>query len=1340
MIPSGKDTHIFTGIMDMDTEARYFASGNYRYLLNARTSINTQGSFGALEDVMGNVLVTNPYLNNGRNKVIGSCEDIAGQSCIYFVWNEFGYHGIYRWFANRVGFLDGVIETIYQVRFPNLYDPDTNPNPLSFDENKLITGVNLVDDLLYWTDYNREPKVINIVRANNTNKKLSFNFYLDTADLTVATTYNFSLFIENTLLPVYGISITSSQLTLELRIKDVAAQLNADPLFPNFLTLENKNQYIEFTCANTGNYYLTAFNTGTNQCIVLPENHYPDYIAGTIASFPPLTEDVLKRVKYPPLCAPEVSYYNGDGPDLTYALYEPKSYTQLQAPTNYLGVSSNVIGYSWLGFNQEFNDANNNFTLGLTNPFSVFQDQNVPGWVPNSGPKSYMSVTAAGALNVGITFNISWSFPILGYTPTRWVKVYLMEYTSLGNYTILNTLFDSTTLPVTVPPQVNFNINITQQVFINAQVGKKYQLQVAIRNDDWFINPTSSNGVTNLVWNGSINLDSPYDLANIWRQGYLFRAKYYFNDNEQSVLSSVSKALLAPSTVIDSIKINYNDFWLNNIPYLSTIKYVYLYVSADDGLTWGEIAKLYKYQFAPSGIRYDYYTIRDLFVTISSEDALLQYHAVPLKSKAQEYIDDRIWDGAIVEGYDSIFADATISIQYKSILSSPSYNNTPPLSLPGFRYGYSGYLGIVYYDNADRKSSVSLLSTSPVNIPLLYLGQGSTNLISDPKTPYLSISIFNKPPDWATKYQIVVTSDISTSNYLVWLPTKYLSVDENLVSAPPSTAKYWEIDLDSISYYIDHADIGTEIAYVYQKGDRVRFLCDDAGAIATKYYDAEILISIANKIYIRYDQTLPIYQTGLSRGKIYWIELYTPADNVANADFLTFYEIGYCNEIAFDSNNKKYHTGPVQNQDYATNAPAIIDIDRGSTYFRKRIGYSYGSAGGTTYLKSPMIMVWSQTVSDYTALKYTGHGRTNIISDIGQQYRYSTFRFSDQYQEVLNGLSANQPLNFMQMNLNYGDLNKMQVVNNDVLKLIFGNSYQVSIYVNQGVIRQAQGQSPLISVSDQVAGNSHVIQRTLGTLNAESVYVNDEGDMFGYDENEGVVWIASGNGLIQISDRGMKSVFKRYSNERKATGGISETPCVYDLYHDEYILTLGDINGFTGVTIAYNKQKQGWTSYYSFVPEYYGRVRDYVVSFKDGELWKHDVNTLAKNFYGTQYTRQLKFVSNKDFPKVKQYKALGVTGIGKNDAPSIFVPPYEGVPTGMLSSLSSRFFQTLEGIQYAHLQKDKLSPGFGGNQLQALVNGRDMKGQTIEITLENTDTSKSSIYSADVVYFYSENS
>jgi len=65
MIPGGRDVKIFTGTMDQDTEARYLGPANYRYLLNARSAINSQGNFGAIEDVMGNVIVTNSGLPPG---------------------------------------------------------------------------------------------------------------------------------------------------------------------------------------------------------------------------------------------------------------------------------------------------------------------------------------------------------------------------------------------------------------------------------------------------------------------------------------------------------------------------------------------------------------------------------------------------------------------------------------------------------------------------------------------------------------------------------------------------------------------------------------------------------------------------------------------------------------------------------------------------------------------------------------------------------------------------------------------------------------------------------------------------------------------------------------------------------------------------------------------------------------------------------------------------------------------------------------------------------------------------------------------------------------------------
>ena len=42
---------------------------------------------------------------------------------------------------------------------------DNNNSVLKFDPNNLITGINIIDDLLFWTDNNSEPKKINIPRS-----------------------------------------------------------------------------------------------------------------------------------------------------------------------------------------------------------------------------------------------------------------------------------------------------------------------------------------------------------------------------------------------------------------------------------------------------------------------------------------------------------------------------------------------------------------------------------------------------------------------------------------------------------------------------------------------------------------------------------------------------------------------------------------------------------------------------------------------------------------------------------------------------------------------------------------------------------------------------------------------------------------------------------------------------------------------------------------------------------------------------------------------------------------------------------------------------------------------
>lgn len=1416
MIPGGRDSKIFTGVMDKDTEGRYLGAGNYRNLLNARSSINSEGSFGAIEDVMGNVLVNNPYLTNGRNKVIGSYEDIAGQSCIFFVWNEFGYHGIYRWYANRVGFPNGVIEKIYQVADPSSYD-QFNPNPLNFQENSLIVGVNLVENILCWTDSYNQPKTIDIYKAN-TNKPTSLKICLQYVLPEFNTTYTINF--RSTTNPVINgsvtiVNFTVGNLSIQNRCSVIANQINATQ--GAVLTATNRNTFVEVTTnANDDLYILIEELNGPqlNKFPALAFNTYPLYRTDPNPDYsqPDLKQWHTNLIKTPPRCTVTAEYSDA------FNAIDPVLFANV-APTilNY----SSSTAFFYLGSNNDstppFYDLGNQYVIGPTfvSNFQGLTPSSVPPVTTYFGPNQDRLLQANLNLNLNITIPSAFN--------TSWRVHFRMLDNSPGNQPI-GTYFSSY-YPCNGLSQ---NVLINNSWSFQALLGTAYWLQIFIE----FIDTSTGTSVSapagvktlqiaggNYRLNGAAN-NSTIDLF----QPYVFRAKYNFWNNENSVYSAISNTAKPITYQERSINITFDDVYISDYTYASLIKNIVLAYSPDDGTTWYDF-KILNQDYFFRNKQYVFFG-NEVIAEVPTAVSIKPYHAVPLKSKAQEYIDNRIFFGGILEGYDLHTIDISLGVQYINIQDSSLYpnNNVFSNALLFENYGafwergYQGYVGIVYYDDYDRKSFVNICPNSYLYTK--FWSENQAGLSTGGSAAIVNWSVNNEPPIWATKYRFVRTKNIRTENYLEWTPTyTYEDGDGNIIpytnfaklvitaiggttpyprifsftidsgsgpvsvlpsnysvvatdinaaalnisgainafgsfvanainnvvyiQTPPnsfgsisasfgtpfllyllqsnSTATVVNMDFSSLADY--NTAMGAKLSFTFVEGDYVTF------KISNGYVQSKIKSVVGNIVSI--NPNTSFYPPDGP------VQLFSQSPNTDKF----YYEFGDCYDIytleVSPGVFKRYHKGQTQDQTNTQPALGVWGYGYGNAWYRNE--YSINPLWDASFGGS---LCQRQTFSDFTEQTSSNNGRPNIISEIGQLNRISTIRFSNIYvsNTEINGINDFELLNVNQYNIEYGLINKLQVINNDVLKLVFGNSYQLSIYVSQGVIRQTQGAGNLISLSDEVAGNSHIIQRTLGTINGECVVVNDEGDMFGYDENEGVVWVSSGNGLIQVSDRGMKSIFKRYSNERKATGGISEVPSVYDLYHDEYIITLGSMDGFVGVTIAYNKQKQGWTSYYSFVPEYYGRVRDYIVSFKDGELWAHDRNVLAKNFYGVQYNRELTYVSNKDFPKVKDFKAISINGIGLNDVPTIRILPFQGYLSGMLSSLSKRFFKVLEGIQYAHFQKDKLSPGFGGNQLQALANGRNLKGQVIEVTLVNDDTAKSSIYSSDIVYFYSEHS
>ena len=82
-------------------------------------------------------------------------------------------------------------------------------------------------------------------------------------------------------------------------------------------------------------------------------------------------------------------------------------------------------------------------------------------------------------------------------------------------------------------------------------------------------------------------------------------------------------------------------------------------------------------------------------------------------------------------------------------------------------------------------------------------------------------------------------------------------------------------------------------------------------------------------------------------------------------------------------------------------------------------------------------------------------------------------------------------------------------------------------------------------------------------------------------------------------------------------------------------------------TLAYSETSQGWTSFFSYIPEKMIGMNSYFYSFKNGNLYRHNTNNIRNNFYGVQYTSKIAGVFNVEPNSVKNFN----TFITNNDTP-----------------------------------------------------------------------------------------
>lgn len=165
--------HVFTsGRMNKDLDERAIPNNEYRDALNVQVSTSDGSDVGALQNISGNQQIS--LLTGTDIKTIGSVRDTENNKIYWFVKAD--AKSIIAEYDEATNLAYPVLVDVYGI--------------LKFSENYLITGANIIDGLLFFTDNQTEPKKINIkkFKAGSTNFNSHTQVYnrnFTEADITV---------------------------------------------------------------------------------------------------------------------------------------------------------------------------------------------------------------------------------------------------------------------------------------------------------------------------------------------------------------------------------------------------------------------------------------------------------------------------------------------------------------------------------------------------------------------------------------------------------------------------------------------------------------------------------------------------------------------------------------------------------------------------------------------------------------------------------------------------------------------------------------------------------------------------------------------------------------------------------------------------------------------------------------------------------------------------------------------------------------------------------------------------------------------------------------------------
>ena len=164
-----------SGRMNKDLDERLVPSGEYRDALNVQVASSEGDDVGSIQNVLGNKLAYASAIGIDGAKCIGSCRDSANDKIYWLIAGTS---------------VDAIVEYDQYSKTVSPVLVDTT-GVLDLSKNNLVTGINIIEGLLFFTDNRSEPKTVDIKKFKAGSSNFTTHTALTTAHSTA--TYNFTL-------------------------------------------------------------------------------------------------------------------------------------------------------------------------------------------------------------------------------------------------------------------------------------------------------------------------------------------------------------------------------------------------------------------------------------------------------------------------------------------------------------------------------------------------------------------------------------------------------------------------------------------------------------------------------------------------------------------------------------------------------------------------------------------------------------------------------------------------------------------------------------------------------------------------------------------------------------------------------------------------------------------------------------------------------------------------------------------------------------------------------------------------------------------------------------------